>query len=1054
MNLKRLLLSGIIPSLLGAQPVVKSVLLDPCDTIGAWSAFAAAGVTTMERADAGIHGGALRWDINFRKGSGYGGVFRTFDHPLPADYELSFWMKATVPVNNLEIKFSSDSVGEHIWWVNWKNYAYPSEWKRVVVKKRHITFAWGPRQDAVLDRLRRLEIVVTAGSGGSGSVWIDDVALREIPPLPTPLPKPIVTASSVAGPSSRPERILPGSPGAWASKSGGPDWIQIDYGYAMEIGAVRAVWDNRLRDLNYHVLGSLDGRSFDTLARVRDAKAGRALLFTREAEIRFLKLDLPPRRDNSPYRLISLETVPVESVASRNMYVERLAADAPRGWYPRGFLKEQSYWTLVGVPADSREALLSEDGALEVGKERFTIEPFIRLDDDSLILSWANAEIQQSLLNGVLPIPTVTRIHEPVTLSITAVAIGEPEQSAVMTRYVLRNTTTRIVRGCLALAIRPFQVNPMTQWLNTEGGTALVRNVAIGLNTARIDDRTVYVSGKASRSGAVGIDGGEIIHHIAAGRLPDRHAISDPSAMASAAFSYEFRLSPSDSIVVIAAIPFDGEGDRWRSSLPHVEEYDRMVKETAGMWERKLGGFCVSGPPLLDSLAAMIRSTTAYILINKDGPAIQPGSRAYERSWIRDGSMTSAALLKLRLPEESRRFVEWYANYQYENGMVPCVVDKRGPDPVPENDSHGQLIYACVEYFRFTKDTAFLRARWPNIRNAVSYIQALRAQRKTEDYRSGPKSLFYGLLPESISHEGYSSKPMHSYWDDLFGLKGLKDAAYAARVLGDAVAADSLEVMLGDFRGDVYGSMLRSMTEHEIDYIPGCAELGDFDATSTSIGLLPCGEKDQMPQPALSRTFDRFYEWFVDRKRGAIEWDVYTPYEFRNAGAYVFLGQPERAHELLRWYLTHRRPSAWNQWAEVVVREERRPWFIGDMPHTWVGSDFVNAVRSMIVYERDEDSSLVLGAGLTKEWLREGVRAEDLPTHYGVVGYSMRQDEHGGIAISLRGSVDLERTNVLVPAAVFCPGQIAVLVNGTRVDLASGWLRIKEAETVIRCNVD
>jgi hypothetical protein len=30
----------------------------------------------------------------------------------------------------------------------------------------------------------------------------------------------------------------------------------------------------------------------------------------------------------------------------------------------------------------------------------------------------------------------------------------------------------------------------------------------------------------------------------------------------------------------------------------------------------------------------------------------------------------------------------------------------------------------------------------------------------------------YGLLPESISHEGYSAKPMHSYWDDLWALKG------------------------------------------------------------------------------------------------------------------------------------------------------------------------------------------------------------------------------------------------------------------------------------------
>jgi hypothetical protein len=29
------------------------------------------------------------------------------------------------------------------------------------------------------------------------------------------------------------------------------------------------------------------------------------------------------------------------------------------------------------------------------------------------------------------------------------------------------------------------------------------------------------------------------------------------------------------------------------------------------------------------------------------------------------------------------------------------------------------------------------------------------------------RKLFYGLLPASISHEGYSAKPMHSHWDNF-----------------------------------------------------------------------------------------------------------------------------------------------------------------------------------------------------------------------------------------------------------------------------------------------
>jgi len=102
-------------------------------------------------------------------------------------------------------------------------------------------------------------------------------------------------------------------------------------------------------------------------------------------------------------------------------------------------------------------------------------------------------------------------------------------------------------------------------------------------------------------------------------------------------------------------------------------------------------------------------------------------------------------------------------------------VDARGPDPVPENDSHGQLIYLIREYFNFTHDTAFLRSNNEHVLKAVDYIETLIAERSTEHYRSGNDSIraHYGLVPESISHEGYSEKAMHSYWDDFFTLKGL-----------------------------------------------------------------------------------------------------------------------------------------------------------------------------------------------------------------------------------------------------------------------------------------
>ena len=75
----------------------------------------------------------------------------------------------------------------------------------------------------------------------------------------------------------------------------------------------------------------------------------------------------------------------------------------------------------------------------------------------------------------------------------------------------------------------------------------------------------------------------------------------------------------------------------------------------------------------------------------------------------------------------------------------------------------------------------------------------------------------------------------------------------------------------------------------------------------------------------------------------------------------------------------------------MVGRERDQPRFIGDMPHTWVGSDFVRSVLDMFAY--DEEDALVLAAGVLPEWLQSevGVGVSGLHTPWGVISYRMTQ---------------------------------------------------------------
>jgi hypothetical protein len=170
----------------------------------------------------------------------------------------------------------------------------------------------------------------------------------------------------------------------------------------------------------------------------------------------------------------------------------------------------------------------------------------------------------------------------------------------------------------------------------------------------------------------------------------------------------------------------------------------------------------------------------------------------------------------------------------------------------------------------------------------------------------------------------------------------------------------------------------------------------------------------------------------------------YTPYETRVIGTFVYLGQRQRVEETLRFFMNDRRPPAWNHWAEVVWRDPATPKFIGDMPHTWVGSDFVRSVRAMFVYERERDTALVIGAGIPASWIASptGVGISDFPTYYGKLAYTMKQSG-SVLAVEIPAGVRVPAGGLVVAAPTGSPVK-RVSVNGTPAACSStGEIRIQ-----------
>jgi hypothetical protein len=939
-----------------AAPLRHELLDDFRDT-SAWQASASDQVRASLRAD---RDGSLCLDADFAGVSGYAVMRRALPTAWPERFELVARLKSAGATNDFQFKLV-DASGDNVWWVNRPDAALPQRLADVKIRRRQIEFAWGPASDRTLRQTQFVEFVIAAGrDGGRQSLCVAKLTLAERAPDPQPWPQPTLKT--------------------------GARTLAIDYGHAREFNGVALRWPAAARTLDYEVQASDDGRRWRVLRRVRGSDGGLDALFLPETEARHLRI-----RWSRPVARPDIELRSAAEWPTLNAVLASLAADAPRGDLPRAFVGEQNYWTLVGVDGGGgRSALISEDGALEIGRGGYSLEPSVRLDDGTRI-TWAGVAITQRLRDGYLPLPAVHWQHAAFTLDIEAAADGPGDAPELLARYVLRNTDARTRTFTLMLALRPWQVNPPQQFLATPGGASAVRSLRWRGEALAVGERPpLRFTELPQRVSALPFDGGASLAALRA--APALTGLRDPQSHASAALQFRVTLAPGASHTLGWTAPLAASAGA--GSALGAAAIDTRFEQVAAHWRERLNRSRLRVPADAQPIVDMLRTALAHILISRDGPALQPGTRSYARSWVRDGAMMVAGLVRLGEIDAAREFVDWYAGHIFASGKVPCCVDRRGADPVVENDSHGQYLYAVAELWRHTQDRAFLARHWPQVQRVAAWQERLRQSERGDTNRGPERQHLFGLMPPSISHEGYADKPAYSYWDDFWALRGFKDAVVIARALDQQAQAEQWAQRRDEFERELMRSIVATAAHHRIEHIAGAADRGDFDATSTTIALNPA--QAALPPELLRATFERYWQEMNARAQGERAWKDYTPYELRTVGALTRLGQPDRAHAMLHFFFKDQRPQGWNQWAEVVLPNPREARFLGDMPHAWVSSDYIRSALDLFAYEREADDALLIGAGLKPEWLAQGeIELSGLSTPYGRLDYRLLRSARG-----------------------------------------------------------
>ncbi len=968
-----LALAGAMPAA-RAQPVEVGTgrLLDNFEDITPWSASASDQVKATLRQVDGVKGRALCLDYDFNGVAGYAFARRALPLDFPENYRFDLQVRGDGLSNQLEVKWV-DASGDNVWWARRRDYTPSTEWQPWAIKKRHIDLAWGPTSDKQLRRTASMELVVSSGKGGGrGSLCFDELHFTTLPAPSGAADAPVISAA--------------------AASLADAAQVRVDLGQPREFGGVVLHWSAQAAASRYDVQFSNDQEHWITVRSVQQAAGRDQYVLLPESETRFLRLLLHDAATVAP-KLDSIEVRDVAFGASPNAFFQVIAKESAPGLYPRGFSGQQPYWTLVGVDGGSDSGLIGEDGAIEVGKGGFSIEPFLITGPGAAgRVTWAQVRATQTLQEGYLPIPTVHWQYQDLALDVTAVASGSTQQAQLLGRYTLVNRGSKARSFKLVLALRPFQVNPPMQFLNTPGGVSDIHSIAWDRQAVSVNgQRRVWPLEVPDAFASSGFQAGHILDKVERSSSNAAQSLNDDFGYASGALVYQVTLPPHGRKTFHLLMPLYGAVQLPPDARRSARWAEQQHKVVADAWREKLNRVSLQVPVAGQHVADTLRSSLAHMLMSRDGPALQPGTRSYARSWIRDGAMMVEGLLRLGQNRVASDFVEWFAPYQFDSGKVPCCVDKRGADPVPENDSHGELIFAIAELYRYTHDSAQLERLWPHVERAANYLETLRQSERNPQNRAGERAGFWGMMPASISHEGYSAKPMHSYWDNFWSLRGFKDAAFIADVLGHAAAGKRIAAERDEFRRELHQSLALTAQRHQIDYLPGAAELGDFDATSSTVALSPGGEQSRLDPELFKGTFERYWNNFVARRDGPADWEDYTPYELRTVGSMLRLGQAGRAHEALTFFFGDQRPQGWNQWAEVVGREVRQPRFVGDMPHTWISSDYVRSALDMFAYEREDDQALVLAAGIPVAWMQgSGVAVSGLRTSCGTLGYRLR----------------------------------------------------------------
>lgn len=416
-----------------------------------------------------------------------------------------------------------------------------------------------------------------------------------------------------------------------------------------------------------------------------------------------------------------------------------------------------------------------------------------------------------------------------------------------------------------------------------------------------------------------------------------------------------------------------------------IEVYFRMTKEAleappvldkiSSNWTEKLslGLSLKTGNAEVDRL---YKASLANLLLLVDPGTITPGPTEYHRFWCRDAAFLINALDKTGYHNYAREALQQFINRQRNDGFY---YSHEG-----EYDSNGEGIWVLSEHAKFTRDTFWLENVYNSIEKAASWLIRTRKLEKT-NIPEGKGITIRGLLPP-----GYSAEHLgpcdYFYWDNFWGVAGLREAAYCAKLL-QKDKANEFQGEYGQYLLDLFASTKAAFDKH------GFLPVGPFRGCDSAMIANLCayhptkildGENEMLRQTA-----DTIYQKFT-RNGGffhEVAWNCFGTYlTMHLAQVYHDANDQNKVSEILDWLVKNK--TCLMGWAEGISPQTMQGG-MGDSPHGWASADWIHLLRNLFVTET-LDGSVKLLSGYPVVYLKKGISAKGLKTYFGDLDYTAK----------------------------------------------------------------